>query len=212
MFLINAIYFKGSWANKFAKEETHFAPFTLEDNSITQVEMMHAEKANVLLHEDQDVQFIEIPYGNGEFNFDIIVPKSLTMNELAGWLNTTRLNHFVNEADSIVIELEMPKFRMTWKDNLLESLQSMGMHSIGFPNLIEEQLPLEISRVVHQSFIDVSEEGTEAAAATAVGVSFTSVPAGPPKITIDEPFMFLIRNTHTQAVLFMGQLIDPNQL
>ena len=100
---------------------------------------------------------------------------------------------------------------MTWKKDLKETLEEMGMKTEGFPGLFEEQLDLEITRVIHQTFLDVNEEGTEAAAATAVGIGETS--AGPPtKITVDKPFIFLLREKHSGSILFIGQLIDPEAL
>jgi serpin B len=85
----------------------------------------------------------------------------------------------------------------------------MGMKKSGFPKLVQEPVPLAISRVIHQTYLDVNEDGAEAAAATAVGVWLTSMPSRPARITIDRPFLFMIREKHSGAILFLGQLIDP---
>jgi serpin B len=99
---------------------------------------------------------------------------------------------------------------MKWKEDLKDNLSEMGMHMTGFPNLIQEAVPIEISEIVHQSFLEVNEDGSEAAAATAVGVGITS--AGPPTITLNKSFIFFIRERHTGAILFIGQLVDPAKL
>lgn len=212
MFLVNAIYFKGDWTYQFDKSKTHDAPFHKLDGSTTSVDMMQAEKVKLKRYWNDEIHLLDIPYGNKQFSLTLIIPhQSDKIQDVVRKLNSEDIAYWLSEADSASPEFELPKFKMTWKKDLKETLEEMGMRTVDFPNLFEEPLDLEITRVVHQTFLDVNEEGTEAAAATAVGVGVTSV--GPPtKITVDKPFIFLLREKHSGTILFMGQLIDPDVL
>lgn len=212
MFLINAIYFKGDWTYKFDKLKTSSRQFTREDGSTTPVDMMNASKVAMKIHHDSLAHLIDLPYGNEQFRFTILLPKdSHTVAEVAAALNTETLNTWLTDAADASSEFELPKFKMEWKKDLKETLASMGMSTIGFLRLFED-LPqdLEITSVTHKSFLEVNESGTEAAAVTSVGVGTTSTVPQP--ITINRPFIFMIRENHTGAILFMGQLTDPAAL
>lgn len=212
MFLVNAIYFKGDWTYRFDKSKTHDAPFHKIDGSTTSVDMMHAEKVKMLRYWNDEIHLLDIPYGNKQFSLTLIIPhQSQKIPDVLSELSSENLSHWLSEADSASPQFELPKFRMTWKKDLKGALVEMGMKTEGFPGLFEEQLDLGITRVIHQTFLDVNEEGTEAAAATAVGIGETS--AGPPtKITVDKPFIFFLREKHSGSILFIGQLIDPDAL
>lgn len=213
MFLINAIYFKGEWTYQFDKSRTHQAPFYKADGTTSSVDMMFSKGVKMRHYQNEQHQLFEIPYGNQQFNFTILMPHDpADINEMIVSLSADALAEWLHEADSLNPELELPKFKMEWKVNIKDKLESMGMKMTGFPNLFEEQLPLGISRVIHQTFLDVNEEGSEAAAATAVGIELTSIPDKPTRITIDKPFIFMIREKHTGVILFIGQFIDPDEL
>ncbi len=210
MFLINAIYFKGEWQYQFDAAKTHSANFTREDGTTTTVDMMFSKGAKILYGAEEDgVQLVDVPYGNGQFSMTLLVPGQKSIQELVESLTSTQLQAWLANADTLTTELEIPKFKMTWKKDLKESLMAMGMNMDGFPALFEEPLPLAISRVIHQSFLEVNEKGSEAAAATAIGIEVTSFPSRPPRITIDKPFVFFIREKHSGVILFSGQLLDP---
>lgn len=212
LFIVNAIYFKGDWKYKFDKTKTHEAPFRKEDGTTVPVEMMFTKGATINHTNRDGVEVLDIPYGNGQYRMTLLVPRDKTIKEFLPMLSSTQLNQWFAEADSISVELEIPKFKMTWKDDLKESLVQMGMKMDGFPGMFVEPENLAVSRVIHQSFLEVNEEGSEAAAATAVGFYTTSVPPTPPRITLDKPFVFLIRENHSGVILFMGQLLAPDQL
>jgi serine protease inhibitor len=210
MFIINAIFFKGDWTYQFDKSKTHKAPFKALDNSFSEVDMMFSNGAKVARYVNADLQLVDIPYGNGQFNFTVVLPNDpAQLDDIINNINAEQLSSWIDQSDSITIELELPRFKMEWKNNLLEELESMGMKKSGFPKLVQEPVPLAISRVIHQTYLDVNEDGAEAAAATAVGVWLTSMPSRPARITIDRPFLFMIREKHSGAILFLGQLIDP---
>lgn len=210
MFLVNAIYFKGDWTYQFDKSKTKKANFKKIDGTTAPVDMMFSSGVKMLHYYANSTRLLDIPYGNKQFSLTLLVPDNPEhITNLVSSLDMETFNYWLSQADSLKPEFEMPKFKMTWKDDLLKNLKTMGMPIAGFPNLFKEDLDLAISRVIHQSFLDINEEGTEAAAATAVGIELTSAPSQPVRITVDRPFVFMIREKHTGAILFVGQLIDP---
>jgi serine protease inhibitor len=212
MFLVNAIYFKGDWTYKFDKSKTKSSNFATPSGNIT-TDLMFSEGSTVNFYSDDNLQLVDIPYGNEQFSFTLLMPhQAADVKSLIDKLNPEDLSYWLSQSREISARLELPKFKMEWKLDLKQKLAEMGMNMYGFPNLFEEDVPLAISSVVHQSFVEVNEEGSEAAAATVVSVVLTSAPAEPTTITIDKSFVFMIREKHTGIILFIGQLIDPSQL
>jgi len=216
MFLINAIYFKGDWVNQFDKSLTKKDDFIKEDGSTQQVDMMHSKGVELSFFANSRFSLLDIPYGNGQFSMMILLPSSTkTIASILQDVGSDSINLWLDKAETRTPILEMPKFKMEWKSNLNQPLTDMGMgtafsDTASFPYLFENPLSLKISRVIHQSFIEVNEEGSEAAAATAVGIATTSV--GQPvldHIKINRPFIFMIREKHTGVILFIGQLHNP---
>lgn len=208
MFLVNTVYFKSDWTYRFDKSQTHEAPFTTIDGTTSPVNMMRSKGATIGYYQNDDLRMLTIPYGNKQFNFTIVVPHS-DFHEVISGMDISLLNQWLDQSDTVTVELELPRFKMTWKKDLKETLGKMGMKMKGFPNLLETPEELEISRVVHQTYLDVNEEGSEAAAATSIGVVVTSLPQEPTRITIDKPFLFMIRENHSGTILFMGQFVKP---
>ncbi|HEY8936163.1 MAG TPA: serpin family protein [Cyclobacteriaceae bacterium] len=214
MLLINATYFKGNWASQFDKSKTKKDLFYKEDGTTAQVDMMTSGSESVLFSEDDSVSMIDLPYGNGQFSMTILLPKTrLTISEIRENLSSEYFDGLLDKTTKSIRELRMPKFTLNWKEELNEPLRNLGMSvafsdSASFPYLFNNPMSLKISRVTHQSYIEVNEEGTEAAAATSVEIIMTS-PAPSAPITINRPFIFVIREKHSKAILFIGQFLNP---
>ncbi len=218
MMLVNAIYFKAAWQYEFDKDQTREASFTLENGNEVNVSMMFTEEAKVSRFKHELFQLVEIPYGNGQFNMVILLPnEGKSTRNVMEVLNNQNLKGWLAEADTLTPELYLPKFKMKFKMNLKEPLTDMGMglpfsEEAEFHGFFNENVghKLFMDRVIHQSFIEVSEEGTEAAAATAVAIGLESINLDN-IIRIDRPFIFLIRENHTGAVLFAGKMMNPGK-
>lgn len=211
MYLINTIYFNGKWTFKFNKAKTHDAPFKTIDGITKTVDMMMAPEATIGFFQNDVVQVIDIPYGNKQFNFTIVAPFS-DFNGVVSNLNAAQLTDWLSQSRNTQLTLEIPRFKMTWRQDLKQTLSDMGMKMADFPNLFDNfSRDLEITRVVHQTYLDVNEDGVEAAAATKVGIGVTSAPP-PSRLTIDRPFLFMIREKHSGVILFMGKLVNPANL
>jgi serine protease inhibitor len=212
MFLVNDIYFKGDWTYQFDKSKTKPSNFTTPSGNIT-TDLMFSEGSTVNFYSDDNLQLVDIPYGNEQFSFTLLMPhQAADVKSLIDNLNPEDFSYWLSQSRKISARLELPKFKMEWKLDLKQNLAEMGMNMHGFPNLFEEDVPLAISSVVHQSFVEVNGEGSEAAAATVVDVVVTSAPSEPTTITLDKSFVFMIREKHTGIILFIGQLIDPSRL
>lgn len=210
MFLINAIYFKATWTNPFDADETKDLPFLLANNQSVDVPTMKGEVKHWMSYDnDLQAQIIEIPYGNENYAFTIIMPDDASqINNLVPRINANDLNNSLADTSTLVRDLYLPKFQLKFKADLIDILVNMGMPLTGLENLFEEKPPLAISKVIHQSFLEVNEEGSEAAAATVVGVELTSLPSG---THVDQPFVFLIRERNSGTILFSGKLVDPRE-
>lgn len=218
MYLINAIYFYGEWKYEFDKSKTVNENFYLADNSTVSVPMMKME-ANLKYFSHTNAKILELPYGRGNFVMNIIFPESnSTPNEVLSELNSEKWNEWYEAMIPTEVVLTMPKFKFEFQKSLNEILYALGMEDIFIPNLadlsgINGTGNLYVSDVKHKTFIDVNEEGTEAAAVTSVEITFTSMPAEPSPIfiTIDKPFIFLIREVSTKSILFSGIVADPSK-
>ncbi|MBN1805663.1 MAG: serpin family protein [Sedimentisphaerales bacterium] len=213
--LTNAIYFKGNWARQFEKEKTEEAPFTLADGKKVDAAMMN-QKAEFGYMETSSFQVLELPYVDDDLSMIIFLPKeydglsefekTITVENISKWLSKLR------KRETIV---SVPKFKMTSHFSLASVLESMGMTDAfsGTADFsgINGQRNLFISAVIHKAYVDVNEEGTEAAAATAVTMKLTSIgPSRTPVFRADHPFMFLIRDNHSGSILFIGRVMNPN--
>ncbi len=215
MYLINAIYFKGQWKYQFEEESTHNKSFWLSDGSQVQVPMM-VQEAALNYYIDNQLQAIELPYGDGEFSMMVLLPAQSV--ELDDWIENLTIDEWnrivSNMSSQRNVKLYLPKFKFTYENILNDALKSEGMGIAFMPGAdftgIYPDPRIVITRVIHKTFIEVNEEGTEAAAATAVEVGYTSVdPDQPITFVIDRPFVTVIRENSTGAVLFMGKIVNP---
>lgn len=215
--LTNAIYFKARWEEQFSKSVTKDAPFHLVGHKQVTVPMMH-QQHRFQYGETSSVQILELPYAGYEgLCMLILLPKKIDgLSDLEKVLTSENLHKWSAGLKSRQVDLYLPKFKMTSEFELGDVLKLMGM-SLAFSDKADftgmsTQEPLLISAVIHKAFVDVNEEGTEAAAATAVGLRLAAAlpqPEEPVEFRADHPFVFLIRDNRTQAVLFLGRLVNP---
>lgn len=209
MFLINAIYFKASWTNQFDSKRTTDLPFALTDGQSVNVPTMVGKIKHWSSYDHTlKAQVIEIPYGNENYAFTIIMPDDVSeINHLVSKIDVNDLENVLADSITLVRDLYLPKFQLEFKADLKDALVNMGMPISGLNNLFEEKLRLAISKVIHQSFLEVNEEGSEAAAVTVIGIEVTSAPAS---TYVNRPFVFLIRERNSGTILFSGKLLDPS--
>lgn len=219
MLLINAVYFNGKWRNQFDKADTKEEPFYVTPSTPKTVPMMHQEE-NLKAAKDNNLTIVDIPYGQGNYSMLVILPDAdITTFDVAESLTPSRWNEWMEllaNNNTHKVELSMPRFKYKYKRLLNNDLIDLGMGVAfsdwaDFRNISDQEL--QINRVIHQSFIETNEEGTEAAAATIVEITFIS--AGPNteplvwKVDIDRPFLYFIHETSTGTILFMGRVSDP---
>ncbi len=213
MLLINAIYFKADWASQFDKSLTEDGPFRLEDGSQTTADMMwHKEPVSVWLSRGEGVTIVDLPYGGQAFSMTIAVPDSPQgVDALLGGLTQEQWDSWIADLDSTGLVVSLPKFKLEYELKLNDVLKGLGMtvaFAPGEADFARMYAPggIWIDWVLHKTFVDVNEEGTEAAAVTAVAMTIS---AGPPSLIIDRPFVFVIREKFSGTILFMGKLMDP---
>jgi serine protease inhibitor len=220
MYLVNAIYFKGDWTYNFPRSNTKKEKFTLRDGQEIMVDMMDLGSASDLKvsFSHNEATYLEIPYSSGQYTMGVLYNESGDLSQLTSLLTKENLHHWRTSASKRGVVLKMPKFKISYKmENMGEDLMAMGLsrpfsfHPENFTKLFSNPTnDLKINRVIHQSFIEVDEKGTEAAAATIVEViELSNSPSGPMNITLDRPFVFFIQEKHSGAILFMGKLENP---
>lgn len=209
MFLINAIYFKGDWTYKFDKDETEDDYFTLPDGSQKQCKMMKQEGA-FQYFETNELQAIDLPYGDEYFRMTIFLPMpEKHIDSVIADFSEENWELWLGSFQEEELRLQLPKFTIEYGKDLEDILAALGMgiaftESADFTNM-RASGGLSISKVKHKTYIQVDEEGTEAAAAT----STTMTESGPPLMRVDRPFFFVIWDNHSQVILFIGKIVEP---
>jgi serpin B len=212
--LTNAIYFNAAWAKPFDAKRTEDGAFRLLDGSQATVPMMkQVESLGYAM--GKGYQAVELPYGGNELSMVILVPDEGQFGAFEDALDADRLEAIVQDLRYVQVALSMPKFKIESSFSLVDALTAMGMpvafsDDADFSGMTGNR-DLAISDVVHKAFVSVDESGTEAAAATAVIMKLTSMPAEPLTVTIDRPFIFAIRDIQTGSLLFVGRVVDPSQ-
>jgi serpin B len=212
MYLINAVYFKGIWMYQFDREETKAEDFHLPDGTTRKVDMMH-QQAPLNYTTDENARYLELPYGNQAFSMIVILPhEGKTTDDITAQMDSETWNDRMKSLDSREVNLRLPRFKAECKYFLEKSvLPAMDMITPFNPGLADfggiSDRSLYISSVIHKTYADVNEEGTEAAAVTAVEMMYTSVdPSSPMPFTVNRPFLFAIRERSTGILLFMGRM------
>ncbi len=213
MYLINAVYLKGSWKIKFDPNKTRDDFFTTSSGKQVPIKMMEQE-LNLPVLLNSTFTMADLPYGNGDYSMTLLLPNSgKTISEVATYLTTENFNSAVKQLVIDKKRIFLPKFMMEYKLKLNDVLKAMGMDiafdpfKANFKKLYEGIGNAYISSVDHKTYIDVNEEGTEAAAVTNVSVGVTSMPNN--IIRFDRPFIFIIREKNSGAIIFIGTLCDP---
>jgi serpin B len=215
--LCNAIYFKGNWTSQFETNATHTEPFfTAPDQKVDAPLMSQTEK--VRSKQFDDFAILALPYSDNELSMVIVLPKAVAglapveskLAQLPEWLTA------LDQAPEDKAQIFLPRFKLTLRLQLSRDLAAMGMSDAFGPKAdfsgMTGAKDLCISEVVHQAFVDVNEQGTEAAAATALVMRSMAVMANPiPVFRMDHPFIFLIRENKTGSILFLGRLADPSK-
>lgn len=207
LFLINAIYFKGNWQDEFDPSRTRQGIFHLMDGSEKQVQVMRREGEYPYLR-GENFEATSLPYGNGRMSMYIFLPdRNSNLNKFMRNLNEANWEDWLSQFQDRRQEMVLPRFKLEYEANLNDTLEALGM-GIAFgggadfsgmgPNLF-------ISEVRHKTFVEVNEEGTEAAAVTAV----VGVKSLPPAFRVDRPFFFTIYDAETETILFMGTVTEP---
>mgnify|MGYP001028041898 FL=1 len=221
--LVNAIYFNATWGAPFNVEDTQPAPFYLLDGSEIQVEMMYqaldARYYAGSLSGGIGYQAIRLPYAGGTVAMEIIVPDAGQFEAFEAALDWNTVEAILGGLHKVDMRLKMPKFTFRSTFALADPLKAMGMPDAFTPGTadfsgMDGTRDLNIDSVIHQAFVAVDEVGTEAAAVTVVEVVEVSMPIGEPEIielTIDRPFIFLIRDLSSGQVLFVGRVLNPVQ-
>ena len=214
--LTNAIYFKGDWALKFDKNKTMETDFKISPLKTVKAQMMSltGKKARFNYAETEQAQILELPYKGDELSMLILLPKEDNLDSLEDSLNIDQLNVWRNRLRETRIDIYLPKFKFETKYFMAKDLVDMGMQdafssSADFSGMTGKR-DLFISEIIHQAFVEVNEEGTEAAAATAV-VVLKSCAVIPNIFKADHPFIFIIQQKDTGNILFLGRMMDPSK-
>ena len=211
--ITNAVYFKAAWLSPFDPANTKNGSFTLLDGTQADVPMMH-QSSSMRAYVSQDVQAVELPYEGGTYSMVALMPTAGNLDTFEQSLTAESLQDILNQLERASVTLSMPKFKFDAAFALNDALEGMGMTDAFDPmkanfSRMDGTTSLYISSALHKAFVDVNEEGTEAAAATAVAIGLTSAPGQSYTITLDHPFLFLIRDNATGTLLFVGRMADP---
>ncbi len=213
--IVDAIYFKGNWAQQFDKNDTQNTPFFISPSRNVSVPMMHLSKSeNASYYSDNEIKALEMDYQGDNLSMLILLPNpNHSLSEVEADLSSIEISDIRAQLVRQPVQIWLPKFSMTKSKEMNNLLKELGMKSAFDPYTadfsgINSTQGLYISYVFHKAFINVNETGTEAAAATAVVIEVTAF-APLPEFRADHPFLFFIIDKHTGAILFMGRVVDP---
>jgi serpin B len=211
--LTNAIYFKGDWEQQFKKGLTRVEPFHLSAGKEVKAPLMH-QTADFRFLDGGSFQALELPYKGKQLSMVVLLPKKVDgLAELEKNLTAARLTQWLGKLHEQEVIVTLPKFKATSEFSLGDTLSAMGMPLAFTPGMADfsgmnGSRNLFIQAVVHKAFVDVNEQGTEAAASTGVAVGLASAPIRT-EFRADHPFVYLIRDTHSGSILFLGRMANP---
>jgi serpin B len=213
MLLINAVYFNGKWRNRFDADDTHAKTFYIAADESVEVPMMFQHES-LAVARSENATLVELPYGQGNYSMVVMLPdEGVSTAEIAISLNPFNWDQWMDGLKNGVteVDLSLPRFKYEYKRELKDDLVALGMGiaftaSADFSSISDQDLM--ISKVLHQTFIETNEEGTEAAAATVVEIVRTSMPMVT-TVNVNRPFLYFIRETTTGTIVFVGQVADP---
>jgi serpin B len=216
MYLINAIYFKAAWTAQFDPDLTRLANFNLKDGGTVQVPMMtHGAEIGLHTYYEPGVLVADLPYGGQAYSMTIVLPDyERDIDSLVAALDAETWSGWIDGLSANEMLVYLPKFTLEYEIELSDALKALGMATAFDPGAADFTRihdgsvgNVYISRVKHKTFVEVNEEGTEAAAVTSVEVGVTSMP---PAVVVDRPFLFAIRERLSGTILFMGVIHDPS--
>ena len=215
LIITNAVYFKGKWQEPFPKEETSSQPFYMTPDRQKSVDMMHRTGGHSYMESDA-VQVLGLPYKGEDLVMLVLLPRSHDIAGLEKTLNAETLKSWREQMRKKPVDVSIPVFEFDARTELSQDLQAMGMAQAfrteaDFSGMTGKR-DLFIGGVIHKAWVKVNEEGTEAAAATAVGMAMSIAHMDPPKPKIfraDHPFIFVIEESRTGQILFMGRVMEP---
>jgi serine protease inhibitor len=211
MFLVNALYFKASWRTRFDPAETTAGTFTAASGAKRAARLMH-RKGDMRHYRGADFQAVDLPYGNGAFSMTVLLPaEGRSADALVASLDAPTWGAVVAGLRETEVDLTLPRFTLEFEDEWTDVLTNMGM-GVAFTRAadfsrISRSGGLVITFVKQKTFVDVHEEGTEAAAVTTVGIGLVSLPQVQ-VMRVDRPFVVVIRERFSGAILFAGKVAD----
>lgn len=209
MVLANALYFKGMWKNKFSKDDTKEKEFTNSDGSKSKVQMM-SQSSMFLGYFGLDMDFVEFPYGNENYCMDVFLPhEDKKLDECMKDFDQKTFEEYLKKAGTGEVLVEMPRMKLNYKTSLVKPLKAMGMtdafsDDADFSGISNEKT--YISDVIQATFVNVDEEGTEAAAVTIATMKNDIMPMRTSTFFMNRPFAYIIREKTTGTILFMGKV------
>ena len=215
LFLINAIYFKGDWTTAFDPKKTREQDFFLSDGSTKKVQMM-SQTGKYAAYRGKEFQVIRLPYDNGRLGMYVFLPNAdLPLKTLIRNLTIDNWNQWQSEFQQQQGDIALPRFKIEYETRLNPYLSDLGMKTAFIPNqadfsrISQQPSDLHIEEVKHKSYIEVAEEGTEAAAVTSVQIRTTAIQPNRLRFIANRPFFFAIEDQWTSSLLFLGTVVNP---
>lgn len=213
--LVNALYFKGAWSEPFKRSQNTKDQFQIAKKDFITTTFMN-KIVDAWYYSDKCIEVIDIPYEDQEYSLMIVIPKSYQkLKRVEKLINYDFYTYYIEQKEMKKIDLSVPKFNIESEFDLNSTLQKLGMKEAFTGNAdfsaITNQEKLYISNVIHKANISVDEDGTEAAAATAVTMRKTSISHFSEKVKVDKPFIFILRNNTNNLIYFMGKITNPEK-